>query len=223
MPESPPIAPPRPTVLRHGDDERTDPYYWLRERDDPAVRAYLEAENAYTEAALSHHQPLRKAIYEEIVGRVQETDASAPSRLGPYEYFARTVEGRQYAIHCRRPAGTPGLPDPFAAPGTGVDEDVILDENALAAGNDYFAVGDLTVSPDHALLAFSTDVTGAERYLLQIRAVEQSEPLPDRIEDVYYGVAWASDNRTLFYVRPDAAMRPWQVWRINCRAHCGCV
>jgi oligopeptidase B len=213
MPESPPIAPPRPTVLRHGDDERTDPYFWLRDRDDPRVLAHLEAENAYTEAALAHHEPLRKAIYSEIVGRVQETDASAPSRLGPYEYFTRTVEGRQYAIHCRRPAATPGLPDPFATPGTDAGEEVILDENALAQGNGYFAVGDLAMSPDHALLAFSTDVTGAERYLLRIRGLDGRDVLADRIENVYYGVAWASDNRTIFYIRPDDAMRPWQVWR----------
>ncbi len=209
----PPVAPRRPTVLRAHGDERVDDYYWLRNRDDPEVIAHLEAENAYTKAAMAHTDALQQQLFEEIKSRVQETDASAPVRKGPYEYFTRTIEGSQYGIHCRRPAGTPGLPDPFAAPGAPAGEEVLLDENVLAEGHDYFALGGFTISPDHARLAYSVDVTGGERYELRFRELTTGDDLPDVVPDVYYGLAWANNNLTCFYTRPDAAMRPWQIWR----------
>jgi oligopeptidase B len=209
----PPVAPRRPTVLRAHGDERVDEYYWLRNRDDPEVIAYLGAENEFTRAAMAHTEPLQQQLFEEIKSRVQETDASAPVRKGPYEYFGRTIEGKQYGVRCRRPAGTPGLPDPFAEPGAPPGEEVLLDENVLADGHDYFALGGFTVSPDHARLAYSVDVTGGERYELRFRDLTTGDDLPDVVPDVYYGLAWANDNRTCFYTRPDAAMRPWQIWR----------
>lgn len=208
-----PAAPQRPTILRHHGDERVDPWYWLRDRDDPEVRAYLEAENAYTEAALGHLAPLRERVFEEIRGRIRETDASAPVRKGPHEYFSRTREGLQYAVHCRRPAGTAALPDPDAEPGHDDHEIVLLDENALAGDAGYFALGALSPSPDQTLVAYSTDFTGGERYTLRIRDVARGVDLPDAVPDTYYGVAWANDGATVFYTRPDDAMRPWQVWR----------
>ena len=194
-----------------------DPWFWLRERDDPEVLAYLTGENAYTRDALAHLAPLRARLFDEIVGRVQETDTSAPVRRGPYEYFSRTLEGQQYGVHCRRPSGANGLPDPLAPPGSAPGETVILDENQLAAGHDYFAVGDLAVSPGQDVAAYSTDVTGGERHELRFRtcptATTPGVELPDVVPDVYYGVAWANDGATVFYTRPDDAMRPWQIWR----------
>ena len=213
MSATPPVAPRRPTVLRAHGDERVDDWYWLRDRDDPQVREYLEAENAYTREVMARTEPLQQQLFEEIKSRVQETDTSAPVRKGPYEYFGRTIEGRQYGIQCRRPAETPGLPDPFAPPGTAPGEEVLLDQNELAAGHDYFALGGFAVSPDHTRLAYSVDVTGGERYELRFRDLTTGDDLPDVVPDVYYGLAWANDDRTCFYVRPDAAMRPWQVWR----------
>jgi oligopeptidase B len=210
---TPLAAPRRPTVLRAHGDERVDDWYWLRDRDDPEVVAYLESENEYTRAAMAHTEALQQGLFDEIKSRVQETDASAPVRKGPYEYFTRTIEGKQYGVHCRRPAGTPGLPDPFAAPGTPPGEEVLLDENVLAEGHEYFAVGGFTVSPDYTRLAYSVDVTGGERYELRFRDLRTGKDLPDVVPDVYYGLAWANDNRTCFYTRPDAAMRPWQIWR----------
>lgn len=210
---APPSAPRRPTVLVHHGDERVDDWYWLRDRDDPAVRAYLEAENAHTEAALAHLAGLREQLFEEIRGRIRETDASAPVRKGAFEYFVRTRAGLQYPIHCRRPAGTTSLPDPDALPGEPEGEVVLLDENALAGDSGYFALGAFAPSPDQDLLAYSTDFTGGERYTLRFRDLARGVDLPDEVPDTYYGVAWANDGVTVFYTRPDDAMRPWQVWR----------
>jgi oligopeptidase B len=210
----PPRAAARPTVLRHDGDERVDPWFWLRDRGDAEVLDYLRAENAYTEAALAPQATLRTRLFDEIVGRVQETDATAPVRRRPYEYFTRTIEGLQYAVHCRRQAvDGAGLPDPFAPPGTTPGEEVVLDENAVAGDAEYFAAGDLAMSPDHTLLAYTTDLTGGERYELHARDVARGEEVGDPVPDLYYGLAWANDNRTVFYTRPDDAMRPYQIWR----------
>ncbi len=221
MTPTPPVAPRRPTVLRTHGDERVDDWFWLRDRDDPDVRAHLEAENAYTQAVMAHTDAVQQRVFDEIKSRIQETDTSAPVRKGPYEYFTRMIEGMQYGVHCRRPAGTPGLPDPFAEPGSPPGEEVLLDENTLAEGHDYFALGGFSVSPDHAQLAYSVDVTGGERYELRFRDLTSGDDHPDVVPDVYYGLAWANDDRTCFFVRPDAAMRPWQVWRHRLGAPAG--
>jgi oligopeptidase B len=198
---SPPEAPRRTTVLRLHDDERLDDWYWLRNREDPEVTAYLEAENEYTAAMTAHTADLQERLYGEIRGRVQETDESAPVPHGGYSYYHRTVEGQQYPIHCRRPEGED---EP---------EETLLDENALARGHDYFRLGVLAVSPDHSKLAYSTDVSGAERYRLRMLDLASGSELPEEISDTYYGLAWSSDSGTIFYTRPDAAMRPYQLWR----------
>lgn len=199
----PPTAPARPVELTAHGDTRVDPWYWLRDREDPEVIAYLEGENAYTDAALAHTEPLREAIFEEIRGRIQETDVSPPARKGPWEYFTRTYEGHQYAVHGRRPAGAP----------EGEGEAVLLDENALAANGDYFELGGSAINPSQTTLAYSTDFTGGERFTLRFRDLVTGADLADTIEGVYYGLAWANDNRTVLYVRPDDTMRPYQVWR----------
>jgi len=206
----PPRAPRRPTELRHGDDVRVDDWYWLRDRDDPAVRSLLEEENAYVEAMLAPLAGLRDAVFAEIKTRVVETDVSAPIRRGQFEYFTRTRVGLEYAVHCRRPVGAV-TPDPDAAPGQG-DEEVLLDENVLAAGSEYFALRGLALSPDQARLAYLVDRTGGERARLQVRDLASGDDLPDEVPDTYYGLGWANDQRSIFYVRPDAAMRPFQVW-----------
>jgi oligopeptidase B len=208
-----PSAPRRPSELRHADDVRVDDWFWLRDRDDPAVRAYLEAENAFTEQGLAHNRALQDAIFGEITTRVQETDVSAPVRRGAWEYYARTIEGHEYAVHCRRPAGTAGPPDPDAAPGTAAGEVVLLDENALAADADYFALRGLALSPAQDRIAYAVDLTGGELATLRFRDLATGIDLDDTIDGTYYGLAWANDGQTVFYVRPDDAMRPHQVWR----------
>jgi oligopeptidase B len=208
-----PVAPARPTTLEHGGDERVDPWFWLRDRDDPEVLAYLASENEFTERSVAHLAPLRTRIFDEIAARVQQTDATAPTRRGAFEYFSRTIEGLQYDVHCRRPAGTAGLPDPFSAPGAADGEQVVLDENALAIDHDYLAVGDLAISPNQQWAAYTVDTTGGERYTLRFRDLLHDCDVDDVIDDVYYGLAWANDDRTVLFTRPDESMRPWQVWR----------
>ncbi|HLY82192.1 MAG TPA: hypothetical protein VKQ71_04360, partial [Acidimicrobiales bacterium] len=219
---APPRAPRRPHRLVAHGDVRVDDWYWLRDRTDPAVTAYLEAENAYTKAVMAPTEALQSRLYDELRSRIQETDLSAPARKGPWWYYTRTLEGQQYGIHCRRPDPDRGLDalsvlaaaerDARGGAGDPVSE-VILDENALAAGSDYFALGVFDVSPDHTLLAYAVDLTGAERYTLRFRDLATGVDLGDEIDGVYYSSAWAADSRTLFYVRPDEAVRPFQVWR----------
>ena len=188
-------------VLRLHGDERVDDWFWLREREDPEVRSYLEAENAYTDAATAHTRELQEQLFAEFKHRVVETDATVPARKGEYWYYRRTVEGLEYTIHCRRRGSEEG------------PEQVLLDENELAAGQDYLDVTNLAVSPDARLLAYAVDTTGGERFTLRVRDLETGFDLEDEIADVHYGLGWANDSRTLFYTRPDRAMRPWQVWR----------
>ena len=198
---TPPNAPRRPHVLSIHGDERIDDWYWMRERDDPAVRAHLEAENAYAEALLAPGAALRDRIFTEIRGRIQETDASAPMPDGPWTYYTRTVEGQQYAIHCRRRPRT-------AAPSRSCST-----RTTLAAGHDYFALGGFEISPDHGCSRTRPTTPAASATRLRFRDLEQARDLPDVVENVTYGLAWADDVRTCFYVRPDDAMRPNEVWR----------
>lgn len=203
MPESfaPPRAAARPhTITQHGET-RVDPYFWLREKSDPEVIAYLEAENRYAAEIMRPTEALQKQIYAEIVGRIQEDDADVPTPYGGFLYYTRFETGKQYRIHCRR-RGSLDAP-----------EQIILDQNELAAGHSYFRLGVCAVSPDHNLLAYSTDTEGDEVYTLFVRNLSTGELLPDRIPGTYYSLAWASDSRTFFYNVVDEAKRPFQVWR----------
>ena len=167
---APPLAPRRPhTVTAHGHS-RDDPWYWLREREDPDVVAYLKAENDHTEAELAPLAKFREELFEEMKARIKETDMSVPARRGPWWYYARTEEGTSYAIHCRRPARAPDELPPAGEPGE--EEQILLDENALAVGSDYFAVGSAAVSHDHRWLAYSTDRAGDERYELRFSPLD---------------------------------------------------
>lgn len=200
---APPVARRAPTIHEAHGDRRVDDYHWLRNRDDPEVVAYLGAENAYTEGVMAPTRELQERLYEEIVGRIQETDLSVPVRHGPFLYYFRSVEGLQYPIYCRRPAEGEGEGD----------ERVLLDQNALAEGQAYCAIGVLEVSPDHRLLAWSVDHEGDEEYLLRVRDLATGKDLADEIPNTYDSLAWASDNETFFYTTLDEAKRPWRVWR----------
>jgi oligopeptidase B len=198
-------------VLRAHGDERIDDWYWLADRDDPALLPHLKAENAYMEAALAPLAPLRQSVYEEMVARIAEADLSVPVRHGPWWYYTRTEEKKSYAIHCRRPA-KPGTPPPLDQ-GPVLDEQVLLDENILAEGLEYFEVGNLAVSPDHRRLAYATDTTGGEVFALTFSDIDGGDLVYEIVPDTYYGLAWANDGATVFFTRVDDAMRPYQLWR----------
>ena len=200
-PEGPPAAAIRPQVLEAHGERRVDPYYWLRERDNPDVLAYLEAENAYTDAVMAPTAALQERLYREIVGRIQESDTSAATLFKGWWTYTRTVEGLDYEIYCRR-RGSMDAP-----------EEVILDGNELARGHDYFEVGYVERNPDENLIAYAVDLNGSELHDLRFRDIATGRELDDVVAGVYYGGAWAADNATFFYVRPDKAMRPFQVWR----------
>jgi oligopeptidase B len=208
--DGPPIAKRVPTVRERHGDTVVDEYAWLRDKDDPDTIAYLEAENAWTKAQLAHTEPLQARLFEEIKGRIQETDLSVPMRRRGWWYFSRTEEGKQYGISCRTRATDA---DSEHAPAASTPEELVLDQNVEAGDSEFFSLGALDVSPDGRLLAWSSDRAGAELYDLRFRDLESGEDLPDLVPDTYYGSAWALDNRTFFYVKPDDAMRPYQLWR----------
>jgi len=210
----PPAAKRIPTERIHHGDTVIDEYAWLTAKDDPETTAFLEAENAFTEATTAGQESLRESIFTEIKTRTKETDLSVPTRKGGWWYYARTIEGQQYAVHCRRAVRPDDDGPPVSADGSPLDgEEVLLDGNALAGDNPFFAIGAFDVSPDGHLLAYSTDLDGDERYTMRFRDLLTGETAPDEIPDTYYGSAWSADASALFYVTVDEAWRPYRVWR----------
>src|SRR6266545_1681394 len=183
----------------HGE-KRQDDFFWLRQKEDPQVRAHLEAENAYTDAVMKPTEPLQEALYSEMLGRIKETDLTVPFRKGDFFYYSRTEKGKQYPIYCRK-KGT-----------LDASEEVMLDANELARGEKFFAVGDIEISDDGNLLAYSTDVTGYREYTLFVKDLRTGAVAPEKFPKVS-SVAGAADNRTLVYVVDDAAKRPYRLYR----------
>ena len=208
---TPPHAEKRPVeIVRHGHT-RVDDYAWLRDgnwqqvmRDpaalNPDIRAYLEAENAYTDAIMAETEALRARLYEEMKGRIKEEDSSVPLPDGPWAYFFRYVEGGQHPRLCRQTRD-------------GGNEQLLLDGDAMAEGQSYFRFGGARHSPDHRLVGYSTDTAGGEFYTLRIKDMETGELLDDTVPDTAGGVVWGADNRTIYYVRRDDANRPRWVYR----------
>jgi oligopeptidase B len=197
---APPVARIVPRVETVHGELRVDDYFWLRDRGDPDALAYLEAENRYTAGVMRHTEGLQERLYQEMRQRIKETDLSVPERLDDYFYYSRTEAGGQYPIYCRRP-GELG------------DEEILLDQNPLAAGHGYFRLGASAVSPDHRLLAYSVDTSGAEEFTLFIKDLGTGALFPESIVSTSHDVAWANDSRTLFYTALDQAHRPCRLYR----------
>ncbi|MCH7883955.1 MAG: S9 family peptidase, partial [Planctomycetes bacterium] len=198
---SPPIAQVIPhTTTIHGQT-RVDDYHWLRDRGRQDVIAYLEAENAYTEGMTWQTRGLRERLYREMKARIKETDLTVPTPIDDYYYYTRTIEGKQYRVHCRKRGSLDA------------QEEVLLDQNELAEGSRYFRIGRFQISPNHKLLAYSVDTAGNETYTLHVKDLETGELLPDVIPNTYYSVEWANDNSTLFYTVLDDAKRPYRLYR----------
>ena len=208
----PPVAPQKPHVsLWHGESV-SDPWFWLREKSSPEVVAYLNAENAYTEAMTANLKPFSEALYKEMLGRIKQTDLSVPVRRGAYFYYSRTQEGQQYPIQCRRKAAKSGADDPKAA------EEVLLDQNELAKGLAFLSLGGMSVSDDERTLLYSTDATGFRQYRLftkDLATGKVSGPLAERVT----GFTWAADAKHVFFVtEDDVTKRSNQLWRLDLKA-----
>jgi len=186
----PPTTDKKPKVTEINGDRLVDNYFWLREKTNPAVIAHLEAENAYTAAVMKPTEALQAKLYNEILSHIKQTDNSVPYRWGDYYYYTRTIEGQQYPIFCRK-QGSLNAP-----------EQILLDLNEMAKGQKFMSVGSFAPSDDGNLLAFSTDNTGYRQYTLRVKNLKTGELMPEKIERVD-NVAWATDNKTLFYVTED--------------------
>src|SRR5215471_1601842 len=197
----PPNTEKKPKVTDINGDRLVDNYFWLREKSNPAVIAHLEAENAYAAAMMKPTEGLQEKLYNEILSHIKQTDESVPYRWGDYFYYTRTVEGQQYPIFCRK------LRSLDAA------EQILLDLNEMAKGQKFMSIGAFAPSDDGNLLAYSTDNTGYRQYTLHVKNLKTGELLPERIERVD-NVAWATDNKTIFYVTEDAvSKRSDKFWR----------
>ncbi len=216
----PPVARKVPVERKAHGEVFVDDYEWLREKDDPAVTAHLEAENAWTQAQTAHLADLRQAIFDEIKARTLETDLSVPSRIRGHWYYSRSFEGKEYGASCRVPVAdldswappkpAEGLsPDEPALP----DEEVLLDLNELADGHEFFSLGGSTISPDEQLLAYATDVVGDERYTIRIKELRTGELLADEITGTLGGGTWDRAGEHLYYTTVDNSWRADKIWR----------
>lgn len=195
----------------HGE-KVNDPWFWLREKTNPGVVSYLNAENTYTEAVTAGLKPFSEALYKEMLGRIKQTDLSVPVRRGAFYYYSRTEEGKQYPIQCRRKAAQGGVYDEKAP------EEVLLDQNELAKGLKFLSLGGMTVSDDDRTLLYSTDATGFRQYTLftkDLATGKVSVPLAERVTSF----TWAGDAQHAFFVTEDAVTkRSDQLWRLDLMA-----
>ena len=200
---TPPMAKKIPHEMSIHGDTRQDPWYWLRERENPEVIDYLNAENDYTAAMLKNEEGLIEDLYQELIGRLKQDDSSVPYLLNGYWYFSRYEEGKEYPIYSRK-QGT-----------MEATEEILLDVNTMAESYSYFNAAGLTVSPDNRFLAFAVDTVSRRQYTIMVKDLQSGEILPDRISNTTGRAAWAADNSTLFYDRKDATLRPYQIYRYS--------
>ncbi len=183
----------------HGDKLQDD-YFWLRERSNPEVKAYLEAENNYADEFMKGTEALQKKLYDEMLGRIKQTDLSVPWKMRGYYYYTRTETGKQYPIYCRKKGTLESA------------EQVLLDLNEMAKGERFMSVADWDVTDDGNILAYTTDNTGFRDYTLHVKDLSTGKTFPETVLKVS-SIAWAADNKTLFYANDDAAKRPYRIYR----------
>ncbi len=197
----PPKVKKRPhKLVKHGDT-RIDDYYWLREKENPEVIQYLKDENEYMKQRMEHTEAFQKQLYDEMLGRIKETDLSVPEKINDYYYYSRTEKGKQYSIYCRKRGSLEA------------EEEIVLDVNELAKDQTYLKVGVAEISPDHKLLAYSIDTDGSESYTLYIKDTTNGELVGTPIPNTHYSLEWANNNKTIFYTVLDETKRPHKVYR----------
>ncbi len=199
---TPPVAEIIPHELNIHGDTRIDNYYWMNERDNPKVIEYLEAENAYTAAVMKPTEALQDKLYNELIGRIKQTDLSVPYRSQGYYYYTRYDEGSEYPVYCRK-KGT-----------LEADEEVLLNVPELAEGHDFFSVTGLSVSSNNNLLSYGVDTVSRRKYTLHFKDLTTGEHLPDEIVNTTGGAAWANDDKTVFYaLKDEVTLRPFKICR----------
>ncbi|RME93560.1 MAG: S9 family peptidase, partial [Bacteroidetes bacterium] len=196
-----PVAAKKPKVFKEHGHERIDDYYWLRERDNPEVIAYLESENAYLKEMMSHTEDLQQKLFEEMKGRIKETDQSVPYKDNGYYYLTRYEEGQEYPIYSRKKGS-------LEAP-----EEVLLNVNELAKPYNYYNIAGRSVSPDNKILAYGEDTLSRRIYTLRFKNLETGELLEDFIPNTGGNAVWANDNQHVFYTVKDETLRQYQIWR----------
>ncbi len=200
-----PIDPPIAKIIPKADtlfsDVRVDNYYWLRNKTNPEVIDYIKAENAYTEAMMSSTKGLQDKLYKEMVGRLQESDTTAPVKNGDYFYYSRTEKGQQYPIYCRKKGYL------------SAKEEVLIDLNTIAEGHKYLNLGATRISPDQQYYAYTIDTTGSEDYSVYVKDLNTGKVFDDVVSKACANIEWANDNRTFFYVTMDETMRPYRLYR----------
>lgn len=200
--QNPPIATIKPHTLEKHGDVRIDNYYWLNDRENPEVIDYLNAENAYTSAALKDTEPLQELLFNEIKARIKQDDSSLPYKENGYWYYTRFEVGGEYPIYARRKGS-------MEAP-----EEILLNVPELAKGESYFQVGGFSVSPDTKMLAFTVDKVGRRINTIHFKNLETGEILSENIPNVTSNITWANDNKTLFYTKQDPeTLRAFQIYK----------
>lgn len=196
----PPVAPIKSRKYTIHGEEHIDNYYWLREKENPEVIAYLEAENAYMKAMMKHTEKFRKRLYQEMRSWIQEDDISAPEPSGNLLYYSCTEKDKQYKAYYRKKNSSNAL------------EELLLDENKLAEGQEYFSLGIFKVSPNHKLLAYSVDLNGLEEYTIYIKNLSTGELYTENIPNTSYDFEWANDNKTFLYTVLNEQKQPDKVY-----------
>ena len=205
---TPPNAAVKPVKLEKHGDVREDNYFWLKERENPEVIAYLEAENAYTDTMMGHTEGFQEELFEEIKGRIKQTDLSVPYKRDDYYYYTRVVEGKEYPIYCRKKGSLDAA------------EEIMIDANALAEGHKFSSVGGVDISSGQDIVSFAQDTLGRRFYSLRFKNLSTGELLPDEISNVTGNVAWANDNKTVFYAKQDpVTLRSYQIYRHELGTH----
>ena len=198
---TPPKAKKQPVTLTYHNQPFSDDYYWMRQRDNQDVIDYLTAENNYTNAVMQDTEQLQQQLFDEIKARIQEEDQSVPVFEDGYYYYTRTEEGKEYAIHCRKKGSLTA------------EEEILLDENKLAEGENYFQLGEFAVSPNNQFLAYSIDTEGNEAFTIFILDLQTGQLNEYLVKDTYYSLEWTNDNKAIYYTKFDEAHRPYQLWR----------
>ncbi len=197
-----PIAKRIPTSREIHGVTLEDDYAWLKEKENPEVLAYLNAENDYKDFKTAHTKEFQETLYKEMLSRIKEDDQSVPYQKGDYWYYTRTESGKAYAIHCRKLGSLEA------------EEEILIDENELAEGQDFFDLGDLEISPDERWMAYTTDTKGDEKYGLYVKDLQSGKVVKEAVEEISSEVEWCNDNRTLYYTMLDeATQRPYRLYR----------